>query len=192
MSYAYAYHFLILKLCHPKYQQKCYYTTIPIWRICTYVRGGNGLRNDLQRGPWQRSRYIRPRRLDESGFKPRWGHTVQTHSYGPLRFLYNEKGKVIPVTGLGMAGGFQKVNASRFLDNQHTKVVMSALAPAAFIPQEIFLVLIAVRSRVDPMVIVQPGDFSTMCTGAFFRGKSAVGVGGCIYRPPHAAPMLTF
>jgi hypothetical protein len=54
--------------------------------------------------------------------------------------------KSSPITGLDRSTGFQEVKAPRFLDNRHMKVVgCHPYAPAAFTPQEIFLVLISVR-----------------------------------------------
>jgi hypothetical protein len=51
-----------------------------------------------------------------------------------------------PITGLDRPKGFQEVEAPRFLDKRHRKVVgFQPYVPAAFSPQEMFLVLISVR-----------------------------------------------
>jgi hypothetical protein len=58
------------------------------------------------------------------------------------------KRQINPITGLGRPWGFQNIEAPRYQDDRHMKVVrLSTIRTGCLYPQELFLVLICVQVR---------------------------------------------
>ena len=83
---------------------------------------------------------------------PCWGPSLVTRCVNVL----DCNSKSNPIAGLDRPWGFQEVQAPRFQDNWHMKVVrLSALRTGRLYPQKIYLVLISVRGWVNPWAIVR-------------------------------------
>ena len=103
----------------------------------------------------------------------------------PQSTVFGINGKAIPV----QPWGFQEVEAARFQDNRHMKVVrLSAIRTGRLYPQAIFMILISLRGWVDPRAIVRPEELWQWRITVTPLGNRTLDLPACSAVPQPTAP----